>query len=354
MTLTNAISANSVTPLPIINGGTGVNAVTTAPTATAFAGWDAHSNLSANNAIEGYTTTVTAAGTTVLTVASTKQQFFTGSTTQTVTMPVTSTLVLGQSWLMVNNSSGTVTIQSSGGNTITAMAAGTEALITCILISGTTASSWNSNYSTNVVGVAAIAGTTDQIIASSPTGSVTLSLPQSIATSSALQFGSVNFTTTAGIIGTTTNDNANAGSVGELIFGTGGPVSLTSGVPANIVSVSLTPGDWDLHASIFFSPSGATTLVAASISPTSATLGSTLNTVQFAGTFGTSNIVLPIPYQRVSLAMTTTYYVVGNAAFASTLTANANFMGKTNSIKDYNMAKMTIVDVVNIIYPVTT
>ncbi len=107
---------------------------------------DTNNDISANNFLSGYTTTATAATTTTLTVASTYQQYFTGSTTQTVLLPVTSTLVLGQSFLVVNNSSGIVTVQSSGANTITAMAGGTASVFTCILITGTTAASWNSTY----------------------------------------------------------------------------------------------------------------------------------------------------------------------------------------------------------------
>lgn len=94
----------------------------------------------------GYATTATAAGTTTLTVGSAAQQFFTGATTQTVTMPVTSTLVLGQSWRIVNNSTGVVTVNSSGANAIVAMQAGTEAILTCILTSGTSAASWSITY----------------------------------------------------------------------------------------------------------------------------------------------------------------------------------------------------------------
>lgn len=139
---------NVPTPFAINKGGTGVTSVTTAPTASAWAGWDANKNLSANNHIQGYTTTVTAAGTTVLTVASTWQQYFTGSTTQTVTLPVTSTLVLGQSFFIVNNSSNAVTVNSSGGNAVQVMTANTTALVTCILTSGTTAASWSVDYTT--------------------------------------------------------------------------------------------------------------------------------------------------------------------------------------------------------------
>jgi len=140
--------------LAATEGGTGGSSVTTTPTASSFAGWDANSNLSASSFIEGYATTATAAGTTTLTVASKFSQFFTGSTTQTVVLPVTSTLVLGQQFYIVNNSSGVVTVQSSGANTIQAMAASTVLTVTCILTSGTTAASWNAVYSSNSLATA--------------------------------------------------------------------------------------------------------------------------------------------------------------------------------------------------------
>ena len=132
--------------LSIARGGTAVSSVTTSPTATAFAGWDANKNLSANSFIPGYTTTATAAGTTTLVVGSAYQQYFTGTTTQTVLMPVTSTLVLGQPYLIVNNSTGIVTVQSSGANIIQAMAAGTQISLTVISTSLTTAAAWNFSY----------------------------------------------------------------------------------------------------------------------------------------------------------------------------------------------------------------
>lgn len=115
------------------------------PAATSFASWDANKNLSANNHVEGYTTTATAAGTTVLTVSSTYQQFFTGTTTQTVALPVVTGLVLGFSFVVTNNSTGIVTVQSSGANTVLAQAANTTAVYTCILVTGTTAASWNAS-----------------------------------------------------------------------------------------------------------------------------------------------------------------------------------------------------------------
>ncbi len=182
-----------VFPLTIPNGGTGVTSVTTAPTASAFAGWDANSNLSANAFIEGFATTATAAGTTTLTVASKQIQEFTGATTQTVVMPVTSTLVAGMYFDIINNSSGALTINSSGGNLILTMAANTMATVVCVANSGTTAASWNASYVfDNGAGVLSITGTANQVIASASTGAIILSLPQSIDTAAAVQFGSLS------------------------------------------------------------------------------------------------------------------------------------------------------------------
>jgi hypothetical protein len=115
--------------------------------------------------VPGYTTTATAAGTTTLTLSSTQQQFFTGVTTQTVVLPVTSTLVLGQTFRIVNMSTGVVTVNSSGGNAVVAMVALAEVTVTCILTSGTTAASWDIQYS----GHSAVTGTGSEVLATSPT-----------------------------------------------------------------------------------------------------------------------------------------------------------------------------------------
>lgn len=103
-------------------------------------------NALANNFIDAYATTVTAAGTTTLTVASPAQQYFTGTTTQTALLPVTSTLVQGFSFTVTNNSTGIVTVQSSGANNILLQNPNSTAVYTCILVSGTTAASWNVYY----------------------------------------------------------------------------------------------------------------------------------------------------------------------------------------------------------------
>ncbi|MCA3041895.1 MAG: hypothetical protein ING51_02660 [Rhodocyclaceae bacterium] len=139
---------NKTLTTPVLNGiptGTGV---ATAATVSTLALRDTSGNLTAVNAILGYTTTATAAGTTTLTVTSSQTQIFTGSTTQTVVLPVTSTLALGLTYRIVNNSTGNVTVQSSGANNILVMSGGSEAIFTVILTSGTTAASWIQNQIT--------------------------------------------------------------------------------------------------------------------------------------------------------------------------------------------------------------
>jgi hypothetical protein len=91
----------------------------------------------------GYSTTTTAAGTTTLTSASNYKQYFTGSTTQTIVLPVVTTLTLGHTFEIHNNSTGSLTVNSSGSNLVGTLQANTTAVCTCILVTGTTAASWD-------------------------------------------------------------------------------------------------------------------------------------------------------------------------------------------------------------------
>lgn len=98
--------------------------------------------------IGNYATTATAAGTTTLTVSSPRRQVFTGTTTQSVVLPVTSTLpYTGYQYEIPNKSTGIVTVKSSDGSVIYAIPANTTAKFMCILLTGTTAASWSSDWS---------------------------------------------------------------------------------------------------------------------------------------------------------------------------------------------------------------
>lgn len=171
MAVNNSLNTG-VTPLASSQGGTGVNAVPTSPSASNFAAWDANVNLQANSFISGFASTVTAAGTTTLTDASSEQQFFTGSTTQTVLMPVVSTLSLGQSFQIFNQSSDVVTVQSSGADLIKAMDPGTVLTLIVVSTSGTTAASWSDVYALAAGSGSVSSGTINELAYYSATGDV--------------------------------------------------------------------------------------------------------------------------------------------------------------------------------------
>ena len=131
----------------LIDGATGVRALA----ASSVPVHDANGNAALNNLQLGYTTTATAAGTTVFTAGSTWAQYFTGSTTQTITLPDVTTLKLGHSFYIQNSSTGALTVNSSGSNLVETIAPGASALVSCILLTGTTAASWSVKYHAAVV-----------------------------------------------------------------------------------------------------------------------------------------------------------------------------------------------------------
>lgn len=111
-------------------------------------------------------------------------------------------------------------------------------------------------------------------------------------------------------------------------------VSLTTATPANITSISLTAGDWDISGVIDFSPAATTSVtnITASVSLTSATLsgqtgGSGLGTDPTmawnqAASVPVGVMAMEVPTVRLSITKTTTVYLVAQATFTvSTMTA---------------------------------
>lgn len=193
--------------LPAGNGGTGVTSVTTAPAATAFAGWDANKNLSANNHIEGYRTQATANSTLAIVVGDAYQQTFTGTTSgQIVTLPVTSTLVAGMAYLISNTSNQTVTVQSSGGNSIEAMAANTQLAVTCISTSGTGTASWQWAY--QQIQNSLSGGGTVTSVTFTGDGTVLSSTPSTAVTTTGTLTGTLNTQTANKILAGPTSGSA--------------------------------------------------------------------------------------------------------------------------------------------------
>lgn len=130
------------------------------------------------------------------------------------------------------------------------------------------------------------------------------------------------------LLGTTAADNAPAGTWGQFLTNTlasGSAVSLTTATTANITSISLTAGDWQVFGTVAFNPdtTTTTTYMKAGISTTSATLGAqgSFTSLPVAIADNAEDAVVPTPFVHVNVSATTTVYLVGRAAFAaSTMT----------------------------------
>jgi len=189
---------------------------------------------------------------------------------------------------------------------------------------------WYAANGTTVSGLA-IANNGVLITSSGGVPSISSTLPSGIAatnmnlttpTIGAASATSITFSSTTGIVGTTTNNNAAAGSVGELISSviSSGTVNLSSGTSANITSISLTAGDWDVwgNVGVAFAVGGGSNFFGW-ISTTSATKPD--QSLYSGGILAASSseFSLVVPGLRASLSGTTTYYLSCNAGgFAGT------------------------------------
>lgn len=128
---------------------------------------------------------------------------------------------------------------------------------------------------------------------------------------------------TNGIVGTTTNNNANAGSVGEYQSASASGVGLTSTVAANVTSLSLSAGDWDVSGNVNYTPTGDMQLIQTGVSSTSATLNTNERQLLIVNFISAAPQQQASTLSRFSLASTTTVYLVGQANFTTgTVTAS--------------------------------
>ena len=129
---------------------------------------------------------------------------------------------------------------------------------------------------------------------------------------------------TLGIVGTTTNNTVQAGSIGEFISAqvtSASAFGITTATSTDITSISLTAGEWDVYGSVALTPAGTTIVsqvvgwintVSASI-PTNTAQGGIFvnNATQTAG----ANFINPFGRRQELLASTTTIYLGINATF---------------------------------------
>jgi hypothetical protein len=128
-------------------------------------------------------------------------------------------------------------------------------------------------------------------------------------------------------VGTTTNDNAAAGQIGEYVSATvltGAPITCANtNIPRTVTSASLTAGDWEVRGTAYFVYGTAT--------PTglSVAVGLVANASPVTPAQGTVNAFAAIPFTgspvglnsgttRISLAATTTVYMTVTAQYPGT------------------------------------
>ncbi len=128
--------------------------------------------------------------------------------------------------------------------------------------------------------------------------------------------------------GTSTNDSATAGNIGEHASNTttsGSALSLSSGAAKTITSISLTPGDWDVRGVVYFIGAAATTMAyyGGSTSVTTNTFDQTEGVYSFTPAFNLtpfsfiSFFSAIAPVRRVSLTTTTSYFLVAQTGFGT-------------------------------------
>jgi len=127
-----------------------------------------------------------------------------------------------------------------------------------------------------------------------------------------------------GITGLLTGVAAAAGIVGqEVTANSVSAVTLTSGALANVISISLPAGDWELDSALRVNNAGNVTALSFGVSQTSAVLPTNWwDLYNITTTLAAGNSSRQGMRRRVLLSATTTLYLVVQCTFTSTCTAD--------------------------------
>jgi|SRR5687768_1343955 len=136
----------------------------------------------------------------------------------------------------------------------------------------------------------------------------------------------------SGIIGTTTNDSAATGEIGEYTVNAvteGSPVALTTGSTKTITSINLTAGDWNIYGQGGVTL-GATTSITSFFGSASLT-NNVADYYQFAYRAsawvpGAVAMSYTIPFRRISISIPTTVYLVMAASFTVSTCSGFGFI----------------------------
>jgi hypothetical protein len=128
---------------------------------------------------------------------------------------------------------------------------------------------------------------------------------------------------TGGVLGVANASSATAGNVGQVISSlipNGSSISLGNGTAANVTSIILTAGDWDVSGTVSFAAGAAT------ITQMTAGMSTSTGTLPTDGTEGYSdasittstltNSITLTPIQ-VNVNASTTVFLVGKCAFSA-------------------------------------
>lgn len=246
----------------------------------------------------------------------------------TITPPASSATLTIPDGVTLTGPAASGTAMTLGNNeTVTGVKTfGSAGAVGKLAVAGNTSGSTTLNASATASGTLTLPAATDTLVGKATTDILTNKTFDSAGTGNVMQISGV--TVSRGQIpGVNSNTAATAGNIGEIISSTvasGSAVALTTATPANVTSISLTAGEWDVSAMIGFTGNTTTTVTVqiGSISTTSATLDTTDGRIQanaynaqaVYNLVNTRNAVGPA---RISLSGTTTVYLVAQSTFAT-------------------------------------
>lgn len=170
----------------------------------------------------------------------------------------------------------------------------------------------------------AISGT-----ATSFDGSANIVIPSTISAGASIESPVFSGTATGALTskviqGITDGSSAASGFMGQIVSSTvavGSAVALTTGVTANVTSISLPAGEWYVNGQVDYRAAATTsiTILTQGISQTSAALGGqdtfTRNVSAAFVPTAANDVGIAIRGQRILLSSTTTIFLVANAVF---------------------------------------
>lgn len=246
---------------------------------------------------------------------------FTMTNTTSVTFPTSGTLATtsqiptGAALTEVNDTNVTLTLGGSPNTALVNAASITAGWSGQLATTrgGTNLASFTSNgvfYASSSSVMAQVTPANNSVLVTNGSG-----VPSLSTTLPSFTTGTITFSpTTGGLVGTTAADNAAAGNVGQFIssvIASGSAVSLTNNTAANVTSISLTAGDWDVWGNVSFLPNGSSVTGSCFgwTNTTSATAPDLSLYASINDAASTSITAFSVPQLRYNVSTTTTVYL---------------------------------------------